>query len=476
MNEKLEKFKEYIKGKEVAMIGAGISNMASLDLLLRFGASVTMYDRSPEPTYTPDGEGGRVAAVIPILKEKGVGYHFGENYLEKLRADIILKTPAVRYDVPELAAAVKDGAVLSSEVGLFCELCPCRIFAVTGSDGKTTTTTLIYKMLSEEFHGTETEIHLGGNIGTPLLPEIESIKEHDFVVLELSSFQLQTMRFSPFCAVVTNISPNHLNWHTDMTEYVESKANIFAYQMSGCRAVFNAENKYTREFASRAKSDVTLFSSKGKPDGRSIFLREDKLVFSDGDGEREIMSRQDIRLVGVHNAENYMAATAAVRGIVSDARVKKVAREFCGVRHRLEEVACSRGIKYYNSSIDTTPSRTIAALNSFEDRVILIIGGSDKNIPPEPMLPVILEKTKFVCATGATGEKLFGLLLDFGYPRENIIYERDFDAAVKLACGRAQSGDTVLLSPAAASFDSFRNFEVRGDRFCDIVRKLIDNK
>lgn len=468
MNEKLEAFKKYISGKSVALIGAGISNMTCIRPLLFWGARVCVRDKNPDPTYTPDGEGGRVERVAPILDSLGVAYRFGDDYLAEMREDVIFKTPAVRYDVPEIAEAVARGAELTSEVELFCRICPCPIFAVTGSDGKTTTTTLIHKMLSEEYAGTGRRIWLGGNIGTPLFPEIENVGKDDFAVLELSSFQLQTMDFSPRCAVVTNISPNHLNWHTDMNEYVRSKANIFAGQREDQRTVLNAENAYTATFAGEARSKVTLFSSKRRPDGDAVWL-ENGTVYHSG---KPVIRRSDIRLVGDHNVENYMAAIAATREYVSDATVKKIAGSFGGVRHRLEEVREKDGVKFYNSSIDTTPSRTMAALGAFDRRVILICGGSDKNIPMEPMIPVIKEKTKFVCATGTTGEKLYAMLLADGYPRESIVYERDFDAAVAVACEKAKRGDAVLLSPAAASFDSFRNFEVRGNRFCEIIKKL----
>lgn len=468
MNEKLEAFKKYIAGKSVALIGAGISNMTCVAPLLSWGAAVCVRDKDPDPTYTPDGEGGRVERVRPLLDSLGAAYRFGDDYLKELCEDVIIKTPAVRYDVPEIAGAVARGAELTSEVGLFCRLCPCPIFAVTGSDGKTTTTTLIHKMLSEEYSGMGKRVWLGGNIGTPLFPETENVSAEDYAVLELSSFQLQTMDFSPYCAVVTNISPNHLNWHRDMDEYVRSKANIFAGQREDQRAVFNAENAYTASFAGEARANVTLFSSKRKPDGNAVWLDGD-MIYCEG---KPVMRRSDIRLVGDHNVENYMAAIAATRGLVSDCTVRKVAGSFGGVRHRLEEVLEKDGVRFYNSSIDTTPSRTMAALGAFCGNVILICGGSDKNIPMEPMIPVIKEKTRFVCATGTTGEKLYAMLVAAGYPSESIVYERDFDTAVTVACEKAKRGDVVLLSPAAASFDSFRNFEVRGNRFCELIKNI----
>lgn len=467
MNEKLNEFKKNIKGRTVALIGAGISNMTCIDLLLSYGAKITVRDKNPDPTYTPDGEGGRVVAVKPILDLKGVDYRFGEDYLEELDEKILIKTPGIRFDVHQIAAAVRRGAELTSEAELFCRLCPCKIFAVTGSDGKTTTTTLIYKMLSEEYSASDKKVWLGGNIGTPLFCEIENVKAGDIAVLELSSFQLQTMRFAPYCSVVTNITPNHLNWHIDMDEYVESKANIFKFQEKGQRTVLNAENAYTAKFADEAACDVTLFSSK-RALAKGICLCGDEILY---DGKK-ILERSDIRLVGVHNVENFMAAIAAVYGFVSQDTIKKIANTFGGVRHRLEEVCTKNGVRFYNSSIDTTPSRTMAALSAFDKKVVLICGGSDKNIPTEPMLPVIKEKTKFAVLTGTTGEKLHRQLKEFGYPGDKMTYIRDFDTAVRFAAANSESGDVVLLSPAAASFDSFRNFEVRGDRFCKIVKEL----
>ncbi len=470
INEKLEKFKEYIKGKTVALVGAGISNMSCVDMLLSYGATLTVRDKNPDPTYTPDGEGGRVERVAPILSEKGVGMRFGDGYLSDLCENIIIKTPAIRSDLPEFAQAEENGSVLTSEAELFCNLCPCKIIAVTGSDGKTTTTTLISEMLSAETENTEKRVFLGGNIGTPLLPKVGEMRACDFAVLELSSFQLHRMSFAPYRAVITNISPNHLNWHTSMTEYAESKANIFARQDENCRLVLNACDGYTDDFRSRARSQVVLFSSKGDPDGDAVWLSGND-IFARLSGKTEkVMSRADIRLVGLHNVENYMAAIAALDGLISKETVIKVAGEFAGVRHRIEEVCTKNGVKFYNSSIDTTPTRTLAALRSFENPPIVICGGSDKNLPMDTLAAELEKRAKYVVLTGTTGVRLAELFDAVGYKKYT--YERDFEKAVRAAADVAEKGDVVLLSPAAASFDSFRNFEKRGDFFCDIVRNL----
>ncbi len=469
-NEKLEKFKEFIKGKTVSLVGAGISNMSCVDMLLSYGATLTVRDKNPDPTYTPDGEGGRVERVAPILSEKGVGMRFGDDYLSELCDNVIIKTPGIRSDLPEFLRAEESGSVLTSEAELFCNLCPCKIIAVTGSDGKTTTTTLIYKMLSAEAENTEKKVFLGGNIGTPLLPKVAEMRACDFAVLELSSFQLHRMSFAPYRAVITNISPNHLNWHRDMTEYAESKANIFAHQDKDCRLVLNACDGYTDDFRSRAMAQVVLFSSKGDPEGDAVWLSGDD-VFARFSGEtRKVMSRSDIRLVGLHNVENYMAAISALDGLVSDGTVRRVAGDFAGVRHRIEEVCTKNGVKFYNSSIDTTPTRTLAALRSFEKPPIVICGGSDKNLPMDTLAAELEKRAKYIVLTGTTGVRLAELFDTVGYKK--YIYERDFEKAVRAAAGFAEEGDIVLLSPAAASFDSFRNFEKRGDFFCDIVRNL----
>ncbi len=462
MNRKLEAFKKEIRGKRVALVGMGISNRAAVDFLLSCGAVLTARDKSP----VPDGETER------FLRERGIRMIYGEGYLSSLDEDVIFKSPGIRYDVPELLAARTRGAVVTSEMEVMVSLCPCKIFAVTGSDGKTTTTTVISKMLERAAERSGARVFLGGNIGTPLLSAVEKMREEDFAVLELSSFQLHTMRFSPWCAVVTNVTPNHLNWHTSMEEYIDSKKNIYRDQDKSCRLVLNAENEITRAMAKEACAAVTLFSSRRTLAHRNAcYFRDGALWYYDGT-EHFVMDRSDIRLVGLHNVENYMAAISAVWGVVDIADMTEVARTFGGVRHRIELAAEKGGVKFYNSSIDTSPTRTLAALASFEEPLIVIVGGYDKHIPVEPLIAPLAEKAKFVTATGETGMQVLEKLVAHGYPRERTAYIGSFDDAVRYAAGRAQTGDTVLLSPAAASFDAFPNFERRGDRFCELVREM----
>ena len=463
MKYSFEQFAKYINGKSVALIGAGVSNMAPVELLSSLGARITVRDKKED------------AEKEAMLAEKGIKTVFGENYLEDLSEDVLLKSPGIRPDVPEIAAAKARGSVLTSEMEIFLALCPCKVYAITGSDGKTTTTTLVSEMLKKEYElsGKKGKVYLGGNIGTPLLPFIREMTADDAAVVELSSFQLFAMSAKADTAIVTNVTPNHLNWHVDMQEYIDSKAKIFEKQGVSDRLVLNAENEVTRGFAVGAKAKVIMFSSAGKPEcERGIFLDGEEIFYNDCGKLSRVLCREDIKLPGMHNVENYMAAIAALWGEVSHGAILDVARNFGGVAHRIELVRTVGGVKYYNSSIDTSPTRTEAALKSFKEKLIVMVGGYDKNIPLEPLVPLLHKHAKFVSATGATGEKIVKLLLDSGYPCDKIVYTKEFEGAFRKAADAAREGDTVILSPASASFDAFKNFEARGNRFKELVNGL----
>lgn len=457
MNETLSAFADRIKGRRVALLGLGRSNLAAARFLLSMGARLVARDKNADL-------GGEAAA---FLRENGAEMHLGAGYLEDLSEEILLRSPALRRDVREIAEAVEKGAWLTSEVELFAALCPCPIFAVTGSDGKTTTTTLLSEMLKADGQ----RVFTGGNIGTPLLPKAGEMGAGDMAVLELSSFQLQTMRFAPLSAVVTNVTPNHLNWHADMAEYTDCKKNIFRGQSKEGRLTLNFDNPVTRAMAKEAKGEVFWFSSAGElPSGeKGVFCRDEAVICRDGE-EHFLLDRRELLLRGRHNLENFMAAAAASWGFASVDGMRKTARAFRGVKHRLELVEERVGVKYYNSSIDTSPTRTAAALSAFEERVILIAGGYDKHLPYAPIIAPLMEKTKFLVLTGDTGKGLFSEMEKAGYPAENMRYFAKFDDAVRFAAGTARAGDIVLLSPAAASFDAFRDFEERGERFTMLVR------
>ena len=454
----LRDYIESLRHKTVAVIGIGVSNTPLLELLLAEGIRVTACDKRSREQMGEQAE---------HLEQLGCELHLGADYLKDLDADVIFRTPGLRPDVPEIAACVDRGAVLTSEMEVFFEVCPCTIIAVTGSDGKTTTTTIIAELLKAAGR----RVWVGGNIGHPLLCEADGMLATDYAVLELSSFQLMTMKHSPHIAVVTNLAPNHLDVHRDMAEYVAAKENIFRHQSGEDVAVFNADNDITAEQSRRAPGRARLFSRQDEvADG--VFLRGEDIVCRSGGHERVVMTTGDIKIPGVHNVENYMAAIAAVDGLVPDEVIRDFAREFGGVEHRIELVRTYRGVRYYNDSIASSPSRTIAGLRSFHEKVILIAGGYDKHIPFDVLGPEIVEHVKLLVLCGATADKIRAAVENaprYQPGKQEILDVTPFTAAVEAARDRAQPGDVVTLSPACAAFDQFKNFAERGKFFKSIV-------
>ncbi len=453
-------FDSWLKGlsdKRVAVIGIGVSNQPLIELLLSRGIAVTACDRKDRAAL---GElGGKWEA-------QGCRLKLGDDYLKDLDADVIFRTPGMRPDLPELEAAIARGAVLTSEMEAFFEVCPCPMIAVTGSDGKTTTTTIIAKLLE----AAGKRVWLGGNIGHPLLCDTPEMRPDDVAVLELSSFQLLTMKKSPHIAVITNLSPNHLDVHKDMAEYVTAKEQIFLHQKAGDVLVLNRDNDLTRDCASRAVPGAEVrFFSRQKSLEKGVSFHND-VIFRDG---AEVLRRAGIRLPGLHNVENYMAAIAAVEGLVPDDVIRAFAKDFGGVEHRIEFVRELGGVKYYNDSIASSPSRTIAGLRSFDQKVILIAGGKDKGISYAAIGPEINEHVKALVLCGKTA----GVIRAATEQADNfnglpIVEADDYPAAVAAARSFAVPGDVVILSPASTSFDRFKNFMERGQVFKDIVNAL----
>ncbi|MDY3691250.1 MAG: UDP-N-acetylmuramoyl-L-alanine--D-glutamate ligase [Dysosmobacter sp.] len=456
------KFEEYLntlQQKTVAVIGIGVSNRPLIELLLDRGVAVTARDKQ---------ERDALGEYADTLEAKGARLRLGADYLEGLTEDVIFRTPGMRPDLPQLTAAVARGSVLTSEMEVFFEVCPCPKIAVTGSDGKTTTTTIIAELLKRAGR----TVHLGGNIGHPLLAETGAMSPEDIAVLELSSFQLMTMTQSPHIAVVTNLAPNHLDVHKDFQEYIDAKENIFTHQTAQDIAVFNADNPYTAEEAGRAVGRARLFSRQRElEDG--VFLRGGAIIARSGGQEREVMRVSDIKLPGVHNVENYLAAIAAVDGLVPDEVIRDFAREFGGVEHRIELIRTRKGVRWYNDSIASSPSRTIAGLNSFPEKVILIAGGKDKGIPYDALGPVVNDHVKLLLLCGATaGVIRRAVERADNYNGLEILDVADYREAVSIADSRASEGDVVILSPASTSFDRFKNFMERGKAFKAIVNQL----
>lgn len=450
-----------LRGKRVAVIGIGVSNTPLIKMLLRAGIKVTACDKKPMSAF---------AGLAEELESLGATLKLGEDYLEDLDFEVIFRTPGMRPDLPQLVAALQKGAILTSEMEVFFQVCPCRTIAVTGSDGKTTTTTIIAELLKAAGQ----TVYVGGNIGKPLLPDVDGMEPDDIAVLELSSFQLMTMDQSPDIAVVTNLAPNHLDVHKSMEEYIEAKENIFLYQTEQDLLVINGDNPYTRSFESMAPGRLSMFSREEEPK-KGAFLRDGVIWVRNEMHERPVLPVADILLPGVHNVENYMAAIAALDGLVPDQVVRDFARKFAGVEHRIELVRTLNGVKYYNDSIASSPSRTIAGLRSFHQKVILIAGGYDKHIPFHVLGPEIIEHVKALFLTGDTAEKIKDAVEqcpDYCPTDLPIAIIPDFDKAVLAAHLTAQPGDVVILSPACASFDKFKNFMERGAAFKKIIYGL----
>ena len=455
---------EQVFSKTCTVVGLGISNLPLIDFLLAHGVRVTARDHK-------DAEA--LGELPARLEEKGVSCFLGEHYLKNITEDVIFRSPGLRPDLPEFLEAKARGAEILSEMELFFELCPARILGITGSDGKTTTTTLTGKFLIAQCMRRGGRTFVGGNNGVPLISCVEEMTDRDFAVLELSSFQLCDLTRSASRAVITNLSPNHLNWHIDMNEYCGAKTNIFCHEQNE-GLVTNAENPEALRWAKDCHSPVTLFSSLRDADqfpphtGNSICVRDGWIVVVTPDEVHRIVAVEDILLKGRHNLENYMAAIGATFGLVSSESVFEVATSFGGVEHRMEYVRTVDGVRYYNSSIDSTPTRTIAVLSSLQGNLVVICGGADKGVGFEPLAKILKERAKTVILTGKTREKIREALEAEGAEMP-IFMEANFKKAVQLAKSQAVEGDTVVLSPACTSFDAFRNFEERGETFRKIV-------
>ena len=467
-----DKLTEIFAGKTVSLLGAGISNMPLAAIASKNAVKLTVRDKkSPEEM----GENAR------RLTEMGAELITGDDYLDHITEDIVFRSPGIRPDLPGLTEAVSRGSVLTSEMEMFLTHRPCAVYAVTGSDGKTTTTTITALLLHGRIHHTNT--FLGGNIGAPLLDRMDQMQKGDAAAVELSSFQLMTVDAYIDAAAITNISPNHLNWHTDMDEYIRAKKNILK---NVGRAVLNYDNDITREIAlemQKTSVPVTFFSLSPLPEG---LLRDiDSAVWLEGDiiyadfprscagkpaGKREVLRRSEIRLPGLHNTANFMTAVALTYDCVPDETVHNTAKIFGGVEHRLEFVGEKDGVTFINGSIDSSPTRTAAALSALEGRsIVLIAGGCDKNIPYAPLADAVYSSgVHTVVLTGETAPKIKAALTEhemYGRRELRIIENSDFDGAFYDAAAAAKTGDTVILSPASTSFDRFKNFEERGNHF-----------
>lgn len=463
INQKLEEFNNYVRFRKVAIIGMGVSNIPLLDYFYERKSKVMVFDNREIAEMPKD--------IMDKITEYSMEFSLGKNYLSKLNNfDLIIRSPSCMPTLPEIEAESERGAIVTTEVELLMKMCPCKIIGVTGSDGKTTTTTLISEIIKADGY----ECFVGGNIGTPLFTKLKDIKPDDVVVLELSSFQLMGMEISPDIAVITNISPNHLNIHKDYEEYIEAKKNIFKYQNKDGILVTNFDNDITKNASLQAKGKVIYFSSKTKldngyiVDGSTIKQCEDKL-------RKHLISGKDIIIRGTHNYENICAALAATESLVDKDIAVQTCKNFKGVAHRIEFVKEINRVKWYNDSASSTPTRTISGINSFHEDIVLIAGGSDKNLDYTPLAKPIVDNVKVLILMGETSEKIFNCVKneqEKSKKQIKIFTCSSLNQAVILAKRNSKPGQVVLFSPASASFDMFKNMYDRGNQFKTIVQKM----
>ena len=443
MNSKLNEFNEKLKNSKIAIIGVGVSNLPLLDYLYELGCNVTIFsDKKIETDLSK------------------YNYKIHEDGLKELVGfDIIFRSPGCLPTRSEIAKEIERGCYVTTEVEEVIKLTPSKVIGVTGSDGKTTTTTLIDLVLRSSGYKT----FLGGNIGTPLFTKIKDMTKDDIVVLELSSFQLMGMDASPDISVITNITPNHLDKHKDMNEYIEAKCNIFKHG-SG-KLILNDDNEITKNL--KSDRDIRYFSRSHKTN--SFYTMNGYIYFDD----KVVLDCKKLKLRGVHNYENICTCLAATYDLIDMDKAIKAICEFGGVEHRLEFVREINGVKWYNDSVSSSPTRTIAGLNSYSEKIVLIAGGYDKNLDYSPIARPILEHVSKLILFGATSNKIYDAVIK-EKSNENIeIYkENNLDDVVKRAKEVAVSGEIVLFSPASASFDMFKNFADRGIQFKDLVNKI----
>ena len=462
VNEKLQEFNNYLNGRKVAIIGLGVSNIPLIEYMHKYNANVTVFDDKEMEEIPED--------LLNKIRAYSMSFSFGKNNLERLNGfDIIFRSPSCLPTRPELMKEEERGAIVTTEIEMLMKMCLGKVIGVTGSEGKTTTTSLIYAILKHA----GLNCYLGGNIGTPLFSKLPEMTPNDIVVLELSSFQLMGTDVSPHISIITNITPNHLNIHSSYEEYIEAKKNIFKYQNEDDILILNYDNEITRKCKPEANSKVIYFSSKEKLDDGYI-VDGDLIKECDNKLRTHILNTKEIKLRGTHNFENICAAFAATKPFVDEKQAVDAIKEFNAVEHRLEFVRELNGVKWYNDSASSSPSRTIAGLNAYSEELILIAGGYDKNLDYSPIGKYIVEKVKGLVLIGATTQKIKTAVENEAKRKNRVvpIYEcKSLEEAVDTANKISSRGQVVLFSPASASFDMFKNFADRGNKF----KKLVNN-
>lgn len=466
INEKLNEFNQYLKNRKVAVIGLGVSNIPLIEYLRKYKSNVTVFDRRTIDEIDK--------TIMDKIVEYGMEFSIGNDYLSKLKGfDLIFRSPSCLPTTKELVEEEKRGAIITTEIEMCVELCPGKVIGITGSDGKTTTTTLIYELIKAKGY----DCFLGGNIGTPLFTKVNEMTPESIIILEMSSFQLMGMKISPSISVITNISPNHLDYHKDLEEYIEAKKNIFKFQTENDTLILNYDNPITRELAKEAKGKVTFFSDQTRLDNGYI-VDEGKIKYCENKLRKHIINTKDIPLIGKHNYQNICTALAATKELVDEETAKKVISKFTGVHHRLELVkTTNKRVKWYNDSASSSPTRTISGIKAFDKKVILIAGGYDKNLDYTPIGKPIVDGVKTLILMGATKNKIYKAVtkeLDVQNKKLDIYEAFSLEEAIEIADEISVPGDVVLFSPASASFDMFKNAYDRGDKFRSAVQRKVN--
>ena len=447
----LTEYNNKLKSSKIAILGLGVSNIPLLEYLHNLGCDVVVFNTKPLDKNLID--------KLNIYKIK---YYNEENAFDYLHGfDIIFRSQSILPTRKELVIAKEEGAVITSEIRELLHLAPCKVIGVTGSDGKTTTTTLINEILKANSYHT----FLGGNIGTPLFTKLPEMKKEDIIVLELSSFQLMDMDISPDISIITNIAENHLDIHSSFEEYIDAKKNIFKYQDNKGILVTNADNEITNKFKGNGE---TRYFSRSKQ--TNYFYTDGTYIYYNG---KKILNKNDIKLRGIHNLENIATALTAVIDLIDLDKSIEVIKNFNGVEHRLEFVREINNVKWYNDSVSSSPTRTIAGLYSYDENIVLIAGGYDKHLDYTNIAKPILDKVTKLILMGDTKEKIYNAVTTSVMNPNIEIYKcNTLQEVVDKAKEVAIPGEIVLFSPASASFDMFKNFADRGNQFKDLVNKL----
>ena len=447
----------YLGKKKIGLIGFGRSNYAVAEILDKYNINFKVFDKNDS------------SDKLHEFKNSKIEYSFGDSYLDKIDCDILIRSPVVKYN-DKIYEAIKNGTEISSEISLFLKFCRSKnIFAITGSDGKTTSSNIIYELLKKSGK----KVFLGGNIGLPMISKLFDISKNDYVVIELSSFQLFDCKIKPKISSITNISENHLDWHKDFNDYLDSKTNIVKYQDENDLLVLNYDNKFSDYIKNKSKAKVRYFSLKNKI-SNGCFLDNDEIVFADNYKFSHIIGKSEIKIPGIHNIENFLLSISSCFDFVSINDIRYVCKNFSGVNHRIKFVDEINGVKYFNDSIASTPTRVVkGAFSVFDKNIVLIAGGYDKKLDFYEFAEYVCKKVKILVLMGQTSNKIEECVLKSQIPSKPKIFKvNSMKEAVSVCYRNSIKNDVVLLSPACASFGMYKDFEERGNDFKNCVEEL----